>query len=988
MGGSWGGIPSDRVVAVGASLDTGLVQIGSGYLVTEGRVLTAKHCTADKRTGRPARSIRVSRLSDGAEAPARLLAAASGSDVAVLAVGESPTWRRSAAFDSPRFGRVDRSRSGELHDCEAVGFPLWQLDARDQGRNAAELHGTIRMTEDAESGFLLMRDPLLGDVGVPSKVTAEDQNAESPWGGLSGALVFHQGIALGVVIEHHPRQGHSAITILPVERFAAGGASGDPGRAAVAAALGLPSADKLPVAGRVPLAGLVDVLVQGWLPRVAELDPYTLGATPSEYGNAKTHGQRDKYVTRTNDEVLAAELRPGRLVVLVGPSKVGKTRTAFEVLRRHDDWSGALLAVPVSRSLDQLAGHPGLKGSSPLVIWLDDLPRFLPPTGQLSRATISHLVDRPGPVVLLATLRSEQRERLRGTEGELIPEVRMVLDHASSIELRSTREDPDEQTRATAIYPQVGTRPEGLAEVLAGAPELLRRYRNSAAADPPLHILVQTCVDWARSGHARPIPEPKLLALARATLEEIRPDLDLRGSAMDEALRRARQPVAAGGQVALLRTRTLRGRSRGYEAFDYLIAADDGQGGERPRLVANPTWRRFLDRAKREGAFSGLDAARRAMDLYSRYRQTGDLGSLNESIDMFRFALSAKHHGPALRAAILSNLGNALRARSEQTGSLSDVDAAIDACRSSVGVTSHDDPEYAGRLSNLGNALRTRFQITGNPADIDEAVTTERDALAATPHARPDRAKTLANLASALTVRFLGSGDQANIADIDGAIDAARAAVAATSPDGHDRAGFLRALIDAVSARLKLTADLADRDLAIELHGEILQDPAFSMLPASLRVHVLRNAGANFLRRYRLTDDPADLQHALDPLQEGIELAAPASEDLGSCLFNLARALYSQYEHSGGRSRLEAAIAAYERIGREVPDNVVLDLPSVLMFQGHALHSKALSFDPDALDPAIEAYRRALDLTPEGSPEYPERLSGLEIALRERFHQN
>ena len=67
------------------------------------------------------------------------------------------------------------------------------------------------------------------------------------------------------------------------------------------------------------------------------------------------------------------------------------------------------------------------------------------------------------------------------------------------------------------------------------------------------------------------------------------------------------------------------------------------------------------------------------------------------------------------------------------------------------------------------------------------------------------------------------------------------------------------------------------------------------------------------------------------------------------------------------RPDLEAAIAAYERIGREVPDDVVLDLPWVLMWLGHALHEKALSFDPDALDPAIKAYRRALDLTPEGS---------------------
>ena len=219
----------------------------------------------------------------------------------MLTVGEDPAWAEAAALEPPRFGRVDRSRSGELRDCTAVGFPLWQLDPRDQQRNAAELHGTIRVTEDVESGLLVMRDPLLDDVAIPGTAAAEDRAEGSPWGGLSGALVFWQGIALGVVIEHHPRQGRSAITILPVERFAAVPAGGDPDGAAVAAALGLPrcrAGQRLPLAGGPPLAELVEVLVQGRLPRVAELDPYTLGATPSGYGNADTYGQRDEYVPR------------------------------------------------------------------------------------------------------------------------------------------------------------------------------------------------------------------------------------------------------------------------------------------------------------------------------------------------------------------------------------------------------------------------------------------------------------------------------------------------------------------------------------------------------------------------------------------------------------------------------------------------------------------------------------------------------------------
>jgi hypothetical protein len=328
MGGIWGGIPSDRVVAVVASLDTGLVQVGSGYLVTGRRVLTARHCAEDQRTGRPATSLRVVRRSGGPEAPATLLGAGSDLDVAVLAVDEDPAWGAPAALEPPRFGRVDRSQSGELHDCQAIGFPLWQLDPDDQQRSAAELHGTIRVTEDVESGFLVMRDPLLTGVAVPATATSGERAEGSPWGGLSGALVFCQGMALGVVIKHRPWQGGSAITILPVERFAAGPVGGDPGTAVVAAALGLPPADQLPLAGARPLAGLVELpLIDGRLPRLAGLDPFTLGATPSGYGNAEPYGQRDEYVPRTKDEPLAAALRPGRLVVLVGPSKAGKTRT-------------------------------------------------------------------------------------------------------------------------------------------------------------------------------------------------------------------------------------------------------------------------------------------------------------------------------------------------------------------------------------------------------------------------------------------------------------------------------------------------------------------------------------------------------------------------------------------------------------------------------------------------------------------------------------
>ena len=241
----WLGVPSDRVVAIEATLDTGKFQVGSGYLLNNGIVITARHCTADKRTGRPAVSIKVVRRSDGAYGTAQVLAAAL--DVAVLAVPESASWTSVGQLDLPRFGRVDASYSGELLGCEAVGFPLWQLDPHQRHRHAAELHGSIRATEGAESGLLVMRDPTLWDVGIPDGVAPDDRLPDSPWGGLSGALVFHSGTGLGVVIEHHPWQGHSALTIMPIQRVATAAARGDPDAIKVASTLGLPPATELPV---------------------------------------------------------------------------------------------------------------------------------------------------------------------------------------------------------------------------------------------------------------------------------------------------------------------------------------------------------------------------------------------------------------------------------------------------------------------------------------------------------------------------------------------------------------------------------------------------------------------------------------------------------------------------------------------------------------------------------------------------------------------
>jgi hypothetical protein len=90
-------------------------------------------------------------------------------------------------------------------------FPRWQESGNGGFRDVAEVHGLIRALEGVESQRLVLRDPVLGGVAADGGPT---------WAGFSGAAVFHGGLLLGVVIEHHARQGDTALQIRPVEAIA------------------------------------------------------------------------------------------------------------------------------------------------------------------------------------------------------------------------------------------------------------------------------------------------------------------------------------------------------------------------------------------------------------------------------------------------------------------------------------------------------------------------------------------------------------------------------------------------------------------------------------------------------------------------------------------------------------------------------------------------------------------------------------------------
>ncbi|MFF7938480.1 tetratricopeptide repeat protein [Nocardia gamkensis] len=389
-----------------------------------------------------------------------------------------------------------------------------------------------------------------------------------------------------------------------------------------------------PSARPVELAELVELLDKsGGLPTVSELDPYLLGATPSEFGGAGRSGRDDPYVPRTHKDVdsrLAAALRGDRLLLLVGQSKAGKTRSLFEAVRYR--LPNAKVLVPTPESLSRVPACPEFVDSDDtIVVWLENLDRFLITGKPLTPGLLTRLTARSAPTVVVATLRREARDRLRGSGEELAYDTRTVLEHATQVELAPTSDDPREHAAAAAAYPTLNLGGHGLAEILAGAPELLRRYDDARYGNPVLHFVIQVAIDWARIGHPSPIPEPTLADLTLRTIEDQRPELDISPEEVGTAIITARTPPHGVGRVAALITHRLPDRSRAYRPFDYLVAADDGAAQHHSsRPIPDDFWDAATRNADATALISVSIAARfrgRIGDAECLVRRAADTGA-------------------------------------------------------------------------------------------------------------------------------------------------------------------------------------------------------------------------------------------------------------------------------------------------------------------------------------------------------------------------
>ena len=585
----------DRVAAVAATLRDGREQLGSGYLVSGRLVLTAEHCTRDKVTGEPAARLRVVRASDGAMADVADLVPDRGLDVAVLRLADGAPW--DTGLPPPAFARVDQSQSGVLDDCTGIGFALFQRDPARRTRHTSEFHGRIYQTDERESGRLLMREPLIhpGPVSGPGDAALSERGeaGPSPWGGLSGALLFYRGSAIGVVVEHHPRQGDSALRAIGFEQIAAS--------AEIRQCLSLPGPDSLPWVSEQAAARLV---LAGW-PLAEVRDPFAVEVHRPVQPEDPPPGlpTLPTYVPREHDASLARVVRTAAggssgIAVLVGGSSTGKTRACWEALQllrdRPDPWR---LWHPIDPTRPDAALRELPSIGPRTVVWLNEAQLYLDVAegglGEQVAAGLRELLRNPAhaPILVLATLwpqfwdgltarlaggadaHAQARELLAGHD---IP----VTASFTQAQLQRLAQAGDARLAQAAAAAQDGQ----VIQFLAGAPELLARYRY---APPAAAALIYVAMDARRLGMGIGLPHAFLAAAAPGYLTDA--EWDAVGEDwLEQALAYMAVPCkGVRGPLTRIRPRPARSRAAGPGPWD----SDEPRPGGQASIAGVPLYR-------------------------------------------------------------------------------------------------------------------------------------------------------------------------------------------------------------------------------------------------------------------------------------------------------------------------------------------------------------------------------------------------------------
>ncbi|MEV0115290.1 tetratricopeptide repeat protein, partial [Streptomyces sp. NPDC050844] len=303
----------------------------------------------------------------------------------------------------------------------------------------------------------------------------------------------------------------------------------------------------------------------------------------------------------------------------MGNSSVGKTRLLYESACAELAGFTVLAPDPGNGGLVNRIADSTLR-LQPLIVWLDELQRFLPGpyfvTGQqsdhapLSITAVRKLLSADTPVVILSTLWPEHIDVLHEFEpipGTLhqrprYPTALEILNAngVSMIGLESF--SSTERTRAVSIavadprLAQAMADPNyNLTEALAGTPQTMRRYQQATE----LHkAVIHVAVDARRHGFQAPLTAELLRDAALGYIDRVQPNDTWFEQVLAELASSTRSDDRATAPLIPLPTYDRRG-VLGYTVADYLVQHLIRQ--RRSRRMSPITWQALIDHTTGSG---------------------------------------------------------------------------------------------------------------------------------------------------------------------------------------------------------------------------------------------------------------------------------------------------------------------------------------------------------------------------------------------------
>ncbi|KAF9025209.1 CHAT domain-containing protein [Rhodocollybia butyracea] len=369
------------------------------------------------------------------------------------------------------------------------------------------------------------------------------------------------------------------------------------------------------------------------------------------------------------------------------------------------------------------------------------------------------------------------------------------------------------------------------------------------------------------------------------------------------------------------------------------------------------------------------------VELWNRFRKTGHLENLEESIQLTRDALLLIPAGDPQRVYSLNSLSLGLRDRFGQTGHHEDLDESIQLNEDALLFCPVDHPQRGSWLSNLSAGLGKRFQLTGHLKDLNKSIQLNRDALCLHPKGHPRSCSLLINLSAGLIIRFQQSG---HLEDLEESIQLNRD-VLLIYPMDHPERGFLLSNLSAgLRNRFQHTGHLGDLNESIQLNRN-----ALLLCPTDHpeRGILLGGLSLGLSDRFQQTGHLEDLDQSIQLNRDALLLRPIGHPGHGSLLIKLSACLGNRFKWTGHLEDLEESIQL---------DRAALSLHPM----GHPAHGASLinlsagltnrfqqTGHLEDLEESIQLNRDALLLFPTGHPQRGFTLSNLSVGLMNHFEQ-